>query len=500
MVQQNREQPRFIDEGILWEARTVKKRGMILLLILALLALAAPAQAGWNPLDVATDGVGIAVYTSSSGGKQAGILYNGYSDELSLEDTNGLYSCNLTSEYEVWLNQSKAEKNQPKDDSISWYSPEWDALMPCHIFVAEVIQQDAPFYTTPGHKHLSAKHAAGTLVKVCGEFGSDYFVQYGGYQQTGFMPKSALRKVQDITYRQANDVSEHWGLSGVQEMTVYTGGTPLAVGGSATGYSDMNPIVIEDGKTVTVLKTVGDWAQLLDGYFVEARFLSPEGDHSVTYATVKTTGVLNRLNVRYSASTDSWVTAKICSGVRVQVPAHTEDWASVFITGPNGGDKTTGSVQMQYLVFGGQADQVKSGCVRVRTTETRYGFYDGAFSKYSKDGRLLPAGTEMTVIGVYSGYDVSMDDCDWFSCLLDDGTAVTINNDGGILEPLESTGVTVKTASSVRMREKPSKEAKSLRTLEAGAKVEVLLRGEGWTIVKYKNQTGYVMSRYLQFP
>ena len=155
---------------------------------------------------------------------------------------------------------------------------------------------------------------------------------------------------------------------------------------------------------------------------------------------------------------------------------------------------------MQYLVFGEKADQVKSGCVRVRTTETRYGFYNGELSKYPKDGRLLPAGTEMTVIGVYSGYDVSMDDCDWFLCLLDDGTAVTINNDGGILEPLESLGVTAKAASSLRMRESPSKEAKSLRTLDAGTKVEVLIRGEGWTIVKYKNQTGYVMSRYLQFP
>ncbi|MBQ6960466.1 MAG: SH3 domain-containing protein [Clostridia bacterium] len=480
----------------------MKKRGMILLLILALLALAAPAQAGWNPLDVATDGVGIAVYTSNSGGKQAGVLYNGYRDELSLEDTNGLYSCNLTSEYEVWLNQSKAEKNQPKDDSISWYSPEWDALMPSNIFLAEVVQQDAPFYTTPGHKHLSAKHAAGTLVKVCGEFGNDYFVKYGGYQQTGFMPKSALRKVQDITYMQANRDSEHWGLSGVQEMTVYTGGTPLAVGGSATGYSDMSPAVIEDGKTVTVLKTAGDWAQLLDGYFVEARFLSPEGDHSVTYATVKTTGVLNRLNVRSMASTDAWVYAKLCSGVRVQVPAHTEDWASVFVTGPSGGERWTGSVQMQYLVFGDAATQVKSGSVRVRTTQPLYGTYTSTMhtEQSRADQVTVPAGTEMTVIGVNNGFNINLDDYDYFLCVLDDGKAITVSNKGGILEPLESTGVTVKTASSVRMREKPSKEAKSLRTLEAGTKVEVLLRGEGWTIVKYKNQTGYVMSRYLQFP
>lgn len=481
---------------------------MILLLTLALLAFSAPAQAGWNPLDVAADGIGIAVYTSSSGGKQAGILYNGYSSDLSLEPENGLYSCGLTSDYTVWLNQTKAEKNQPKDERISWGSPEWDALMPCHVFVAEVVQQDAPFYTTPGHKHLSAKHAAGTLVKVCGEFGNDYFVKYGGYQQTGFMPKSALRKVQDITYMQANRNSEHWGLSGVQEMTVYTGGTPLAVGSSATGYSDMNPTVIEDGKTVTVLNTTGNWAQLLDGYFVESRFLSPEGDHSVTYATVKTTGVLNRLNVRYSASTDSWVECKLCSGVRVQVPAHTEDWASVFVTGPNGGDKTTGSVQMQYLVFGEKADQVKSGCVRVRTTKDLYGSYGGYLDQrlskyeknYAKDAPVLPAGTEMTVIGVHSGYDVNVDDYDLFLCLLEDGRAITVGNENGVLEPLESTGVTVKTASSVRMREKPSKEAKSLRTLDASTKVEVLLRGEGWTIVKYKDQTGYVMSRYLKFP
>ena len=475
------------------------------LLAALLLALAVPAQAGWNPLDVAADGKGIAVYTSSSGSKQAGILYNGYSDGLSLEDTDGLYSCNLTSDYTVWLNQSKAEKNQPKvTDDISWYSEAWDALMPSNIFVAEVVRPGAPFYTTPGHKHLSAKHAAGTLVKVCGEFGDDYFVQYGGYQQQGFMPKQTLRKVQDITYTQARYDSEHWGLKDVQEKTVYTGGTPLAVGSSATGYSDMNPAVIKDGETVTMLKTVGDWAQLVNGYFVESRFLSPEGDHSVTYATVKTSGVLNRLNVRYSASTDSWVVCKLCSGVQVQVPAHTEEWASVFVTGPSGGDRWTGSAQMQYLVFGDKADQVKSGCVRVRTSVTLYGSYGGYLkqeqSKYAKNGLVVPAGTEMTVIGVYAGYDVNQDDFDLFLCVLDDGTAVTVGNENGILEPLESLGVTAKAASSVRMREHPSKEAKALRTLDKGTKVEALLRGEGWTIVKYKDQTGYVMSRYLQFP
>ena len=74
------------------------------------------------------------------------------------------------------------------------------------------------------------------------------------------------------------------------------------------------------------------------------------------------------------------------------------------------------------------------------------------------------------------------------------------NDNGGMLVPLESLGVTAKAASDVRMRVAPSKESKALRTLSKGAKVEVLLRGEGWTMVKYKDQTGYVMSRYLQFP
>ena len=106
----------------------------------------------------------------------------------------------------------------------------------------------------------------------------------------------------------------------------------------------------------------------------------------------------------------------------------------------------------------------------------------------------------MTVIGVHSGYDISQDDDDAFLCLLDEGTAITVVNTGGVLEPLESLGVTAKTASTVRMRESPSTEAKILRNLNKGTKVEVVLRGEGWTIVKYKGQMGYVMSRYLQFP
>ena len=90
------------------------KRFVSLMLLLALLLPVFPAKAGWNPLTVAADGKGIAVYSSSSGGKQAGILYNGFNSSLDLEPTNGLYGCGLTAEYTVWLNQNKAEKKLPK--------------------------------------------------------------------------------------------------------------------------------------------------------------------------------------------------------------------------------------------------------------------------------------------------------------------------------------------------------------------------------------------------
>ena len=488
----------------------MKKRLTILALLTALLLPCLPARAGWNPLDVATDGKGIVVYASSSGGKQAGILYNGYNDSLSLEDTNGLYSCGLTMDYTVWLDQDKAEKNQPRGDEIDWYGDAWIDQMPSDMFLAEVTQPDAPLYTTPGHKTLAARHAAGTLIMVCGEFGDDYFVRFDGNGfRGGFMPKSALKKIGTLTYRQANYISEKWGLTDAREATVYTDGGPIAIGASATGYSAFDPIVLENGKQVTVFREINGWAQLSGGSFIESRFLDPDGDHSVAYATVNTSGPLNRLNVRRYPSTDAWVQVKLCAGARVQVASHTDSWAAVFIVGQGGGEKESGSVQMKYLAFGDAADKVKNGCVKVRLTEELVTWHRNIDFTFRRAGnrpafperKTLPAGTELTVLGVYDGYNIETDDFDVFLCLTEEGQTVNICNEGGILKPVgEGLDLTAKAASNVRMRVSPSKEAEAIRTLNKGTRVEVLLRGEGWTMVKYKDQTGYVMSRYLSFP
>ena len=476
-----------------------KKYRMFILCLFMGLLMAWPAWAGYNELTVATDGEGILVYTSASGKKRAGLLYNGYRTSLSLRPDNGLYACDLTSDLTVWLDQDKAMKDYPRDaqgllDTRAWV----DAIdqRASGLFLAEVCQADAPLYTSTDHETLSAKHAPGTLLKICGEFGSDYFVDMGAI--SGFIPKSAVAFYSLLPadgksiVRGNNFLRDPFDFA-AQECTVYTGGAELALGYAATGYCDMRPTYVKDGDTVWVLRVLGDWAQLSNQAFIETRFLDPEGDHSIRYATVKSSKVLNRLNVRYEADEDSAVMVKLCSGAKVQVPSRTEEWASVFITGEKGGERITGSAMTDYLVF--DETPVPDGCVRVRLNRTTYGGISSGV-----DQPRIEAGTELTVIGVNEGFDPVMNNGDHFLCLTDEGRLIYIGSEEGVLEPIDPPNLMAKVKSNVRFREKPDQESKSLRMLKAKAKVKVLLRGEGWTMIEYKGQIGYVMSRYLTFP
>ena len=140
---------------------------IFVLLLCAQLLPAGSAFAGYNELIVATDGDGITVYTSSSGSKKAGILYNGYTSELSLDDTHGRFSCLLTLDYTVWLNLEKAENRMPsrmKDEENS----AWMERFPCNIFLAEIAEDYTPVYTSPQHKHITEKHMQGTCVSCTG--------------------------------------------------------------------------------------------------------------------------------------------------------------------------------------------------------------------------------------------------------------------------------------------------------------------------------------------
>ena len=463
----------------------MKKRYLLPLLILILSALPILfAQAGSNPLLVNTYGHGATVYTGSGGSKQAGLLYNGFSAELSLSSTNRLYSLYLTPDYTVWVNQETAQR---RTDGVP-LSTAW---------LAEVIQENAPLYTTPAEGHITARHAMGTLITVWGEFGDYYFVQDYNWMISGFFHKSSLRKIKDLSYHRAH--SSDMGLDNIQEATIYTDGLPIYRCTSATGYSDnASYSFLQNGDTVKILTHLGNWVQLTDGGFIEARFLDPNGDHSSRYARVKSDQILDRLNVRTHANTDAWVEAKLCAGTRVRIISQTDEWAYIHVTGENGGASYCGCVKTEYLAMEG-TEAVTNGSTRIQLKRNLYSGNDGWQYRAEWHGDTLPAGTLLTVIGVEGNYNASMEYPDRLLALSDEGKLICIWNDDAV-EVVESAGISARTDSSLKMRQAPSKDGAVLRTLAKGTKVEVLLRGEGWTMIRYKDQTGYVMSRYLIFP
>lgn len=469
------------------------KRLLPLILTAALVFSLLPgALAGSNPLTVATGGRGITVYTASGGGKKAGTLYNGFAAELSLQTEQGLYSCWLTHDCTVWVNQKKAEKALPRD----WHGEPSNDL-PCDMFLAQVAMQDAPLYTSPSHRHLSARHAPGTLALVCGEFGDDYLIDLGA-AVLGFMPKDSLRQVRTLSYPEAH--SADWGVEGASLQTVHTGGGLLLRSASATGYSDSYAYwQVRDGEQVTVLAMVEGKAQLAGGGFIDSRFLDPNGDHSKTLATVISDKPLDRLNVRFSADPDASANFKLFAGARVQVVHHTDDWATIFLTGEGGGNVYYGLVRMQYLDF--DAKSAQKSLLSVRTLYDLGSGNGGDWYRLGWDftqGRL-PKGTQLRLIGVSVAYDGSLQYPDELMCLTEEGRLITIFDDG-VLEAIDPPDIQARVTSGLRLRRAPNKTSDVATNLPKGAKVDVLIRGEGWTMVRYEGKTGYVMSRYLQFP
>lgn len=464
-------------------------------LLLGMQILPVPAAfAGYNDMTVAADGTGATVYAASSGSKKAGILYNGYYTELALEAENGRFSCMLTRDYTVWVNEEKATNREPvrgKDEDHD----AWEARRPCNIFLAEISKDNTPVYTSPKHKSFFVKHAKGTVIMVCGEFGSDYYVEGSSY---GFVSKDAVSKIADMTYPQTK--SPTWIWDNLEKRTLYASETePVWTTASASGYSEDYHSYggYTANREVTVLRDLGDWVQLLHGEFIEKRFLDPDGDHSYPAAYVKTDGILDRLRVRGEARTDSWVVVKLCAGTQVRVISRGEKWAVVLVAGTNGGQHNIGCVQAQYL--SDNPASVKDGSVQVRLTKDLHGNQEMTIFRESWKGNVLPAGTLLTVIGVYEAGSSKADQTDRFLCRTEDGQYIEVENNNA-LEPVSSSGLTAAARSAVRMRTAPGDDTEVIRQLKAKTKVEVLLRGEVWTLVKYKDETGYVMSRYLSFP
>ena len=454
--------------------------GLLVCVLAVMMLYVPPACAGEIDLTIEAQENGVDVYSSYTSKKSMGLLYNGYMLTGYPREKNGRNDFSLTSEYSVYIDLEKAREKLPEHYNPyggKWYEDVYKSL-PCNAFEAEVCVAETPLLLKPDGTKTAMTCYKGTRTIVWGEFGNKYFVD--DYGLTGFIEKKHLSRIADISFWEANKAWHEDGYEDrFEEKTVYTDGGHIPV---EKNYAHF----LENGDKVRVRAyTDNGLAQLLDDSFVEARFLDPEADHTTNsvFATVKTESPLSRLRVE--PVNDDYV-QKLCSGVRVEVLDEDEDTALIYLTGSDKKSQILGNVKKKYLAFGDEAGKVKDGCTRVTLTE-----------EYKNRNYVLPAGTVLTVIGCEEAMDAG--DPDWIYVFTETGELRRIFNKDGTLDPIDPAGYKAKTTSKLAFREKPNKEGQQIKMLSKGTTVEVLLRGECWTMIRLNEKTGYVMSRYLKF-
>lgn len=450
-------------------------------MLLALFFSVPAAYAGEETLTVQAPGKGVEVYPSYTARKSSGILYNGYMSTAYPTYKNNRIGFSLTGEYKAYLVFEQAEELIPEIYNPYGGESYRDIYMSmlCNAFEAEVCVKETQVYLTPDGKATSMTCYQGTRTVVWGEFGGRYFVD--DYGITGFIDKKHLSRIGDLSFWDAQKAPYEDGYEErFEEKTIITDGGHIHIG---EGY------FLENGDKVRVRAYTGNGlAQLLEEGLIEARFLDPDGDHSTNnvYAVVKTDSPLDRLRVKSIYINDC--DQKLCSGVRVEVLETKGENALISLKGTNQSERVTGTVPKKYLAFGEDGEKVKNGCTRVALTED-YADYWGENAN--------PAGTVLTVVGCEVAYTAG--DADRLIVMTEDGELFVLYDENGIMQPVDPAGYQAKTTTELIFREKPNKNGKKIRSLPKGAIVEVLLRGECWTMIRYKKTTGYVMSRYLKF-
>ena len=252
-----------------------------------------------------------------------------------------------------------------------------------------------------------------------------------------------------------------------------------------------------------MIKKVCVWLLLLMGVLASAAL--GETEQQSVFACVRTDGPLDRLNVRHTASEEFSAYCKLWPGVRVRVTQRQDGWAYIEYGTEADIAQIRGYVQDKYLDFEADDDaELPAELPRIRMRQAAFfmrntGWY---YPWPESEQDVLAAGTECTVIAVKGSFDLTdpTADFDAFYVEADDGRRFWIRNLADFdIEVITPTGYTAKTTANVRMRQAADTQSKAIYSLKSGAKVDVLLRGEGWTMVSYRGQTGYIMSRYLLF-
>ncbi|MDO5327361.1 MAG: SH3 domain-containing protein [Clostridia bacterium] len=245
---------------------------------------------------------------------------------------------------------------------------------------------------------------------------------------------------------------------------------------------------------------------ILSVSFLTGIAICEETEESIEYAYVRTEGPFARLNVRSTPSEEFNASCKLFSGVKVRVERRENGWAYISYGTEEDIAPLRGYVQEKYLDDEQNNSLSESNPLpRIRVKNESFfirntGWY---YTWPQNENDIIPSDTELTVIAVKGNFDLTDATAafDAYYVETDDGERFWLRNlEQFGIEVLNPQGYTAKTTKSVRMRQGADQNSKALKLLDAGVKVEILLRGEGWTMVKYRNEIGYIMSRYLSFP
>ena len=309
-----------------------------------------------------------------------------------------------------------------------------------------------------------------------------------------------------------------WAENGATlNMVVRTGNTGKLHLRTQPSITSASQGLYANGTVVTVPAVLGDWASVTvlgkTGYMLLSCLAPAGGGTPVTPTSTPTptentamvvrTGNTGKLHLRESASTKSTSLGLYANGTLVTVTARLGQWAFVTVNGK------TGYMMLQFLSPLGTVtpppptptvDPSQAVTLYVRTGNTGKLHLRELPTKSSRSLGLYANGTAVqgvdmgngwtfVTVGGKTGYMMS-------SMLVGAGVITptpTVTTPGGALTMVIRTGNTGK----LHLREKPSKDARSLGMYPNGLLVTVHAVTGQWAYVTVGGQMGYMMLQFL---
>ena len=258
---------------------------------------------------------------------------------------------------------------------------------------------------------------------------------------------------------------------------------------------------IPKGQRLGILQRLDGWCKVsyagINGY-VMTTYLAMEGsDAPEAILTGIVTTPSGTLNLRETPSTTARVLTAIAPGTGVSILTQGSEWSKITHNG------YTGYVMTRFLTISGNGGSATETPVESADTVTVHTGNGSLNLRESPDANarvqtVIPDGTQLERLiagsawtkvryGSHTGYVMTK--------FLQEGASSGCNT-----QPQE-TSATVSTSDGggLNLRNSASSSAAVLLVIPNGAGVTVLEKGETWCRVKYQEQEGYVMTRYLSF-